>query len=206
MTHHASRRGAGFVLLGDARSAFLRKAIGTGKKVLDIGCRDGSLTKLYMEGNTVTGLDIDSAALARAAELGIETRQVDLNGDWNTAPASYDVVVAAKVLEHLYYPEVVLEKIGAVLKPGGMLVGTVPNPYSLMNRFRYLIKQKRHTSLADPTHINHFSVQELQTLLEVVFTEVRVEGIGSLGVLARWFPQAFAFNLCFAAKGPKPRP
>lgn len=199
-SHHEKRRGEGFVLLGEARGAFLRRVVGTGKDVLDIGCRDGALTSTYMEGNRVTGLDIDSAALARAAALGIAARQTDLNGDWGVPDASFDAVVAAEVVEHLYYPDQVFAKIAKALRPGGVVAGTVPNAFSLANRARYLMLRKRGTPLSDPTHINQFIVAELAKLLEGHFSDVRVEGIGRMGRLAALFPQEFAFDLCFSGR------
>jgi 2-polyprenyl-3-methyl-5-hydroxy-6-metoxy-1,4-benzoquinol methylase len=199
-SHHSKRRGEGFVLLGDSRGRFLIERIGQNKTVLDIGCRDGALTSYFAKGNTVLGVDIDSASLNRAKEtLGIETRQVDLNGEWNLFTEKYDVVVAAEVVEHLYYPEKVFKKVTAVLKPGGIFLGTVPNAFSLAHRARYLFKQKRNTPLMDPTHINHFVVEELKALLEEDFVDVRIHGLGRLGVLAQLFPQAFAYDLAFEA-------
>lgn len=200
-SHHAKRRGQDFILLGNERGAFLRERIGTGKRVLDIGCRDGALTAAYAAGNEVLGLDIDSVALARAKEaLGIETRQTDLNGDWDVMAGAYDAVVAAEVVEHLYYPDTVFGKIASALKPGGVLLGTVPNAFSLMNRARYLLKQKRNTPMMDPTHINHFTVAELRGALSAHFEEVEVLGLGRLGKLAGMFPQAFAFDLAFVGR------
>ena len=200
-SHHATKRGDGFALLKEERGAFLRRCIGTGKRVLDIGCRDGALTGTYAEGNQVLGLDIDSEALARAGDsLGIEVKQVDLNGDWGIPAASFDALVAAEVVEHLYYPETVFKKAAAVLVPGGALIGTVPNAFSLAHRARYLLKRKQGTPLSDPTHINHFTVAELEALLSKEFVSVSVDGIGRLGWLARRFPQAFAFDLCFVGR------
>lgn len=198
-SHHTERRGAGFVLLGDERGAFLKTAIGTGKRVLDIGCRDGALTKFFAEGNDVVGLDIDSEALTRAKNtLGIETRQVDLNGAWGVEPHSFDAVVVAEIVEHLYYPDVVIGKVAQALKADGVFAGTVPNAFSLKNRARLLMMKKKGTPLEDPTHINHFTVAELRGLLEKHFDDVRVEGYGRYGWLARTFPQQFAFGLAFS--------
>ena len=203
-THHANKRGEDFALLGADRGSFLKRHIGKGKRVLDIGCRDGALTSHYAEDNEVLGVDIDSEALVRAKEkLGIEVVQKDLHAPWDLAPKSYDAVVACEVLEHLYYPEQVLEKITGVLKGDGMLIGSVPNAFSLAHRARYLRAQKRHTPLADPTHINHFTVRELEALLSAHFEESKVVGLGRLGWLARTFPQQFAFDLLFVARRPR---
>lgn len=200
-SHHTKRRGDGFVLLGDLRGGFLAERIGTGKTVLDIGCRDGALTSYFAKDNSVLGIDIDSEALARASkDYGIQTQQIDLNGNWELPHDTYDAVVAAEVVEHLYYPETVFKKVHEVLKPGGMFLGTVPNAFSLIHRARYLLKRKQSTPLMDPTHINHFVVRELQEMLEKQFTDVRVHGLGRHGTLARLFPQAFAYDLAFEAR------
>lgn len=200
-SHHATRRGQDFVLLGGERGRFIADHVGTGKRILDIGCRDGALTASFAPGNTVLGADIDSEALARAQErLGIQTVQIDLNGVWGLGTERFDAVVAAEVVEHIYYPEKVFEKVHQVLVPGGVFVGTVPNAFSLANRVRYLLKQKKNTPLMDPTHINHFVVAELSRLLAERFVDVEIEGLGRLGILAKQFPQAFAFDLAFVAR------
>lgn len=192
------------MLLGKERGEFLSRRIGTGKKVLDIGCRDGALTAAYAKGNEVLGLDIDLDALNRAhATLGISTLHTDLNGEWGVPLKTYDVVVAAEIVEHLYYPQLVIGKMVDVLKDEGMVLITVPNAYSLKNRFRYLLKKKRGTPLDDPTHINHFTVKELHDFLVARFERVELEGKGRYRLLAKWLPQAFAFDLCFAAYNPK---
>lgn len=203
-SHHASSRGQDFALLGEERGAFLREHVGTGKRVADIGCRDGALTSTYSEGNTTLGIDIDAEALARAkSRLGIDTIQMDLNGEWDLQRKSFDAVVACEVVEHLYYPESVIEKAANLLKADGVLVGSVPNAFSLANRLRYLRRQKRFTPLSDPTHINHFTVTELEELLRKHFTKVEVVGLGRHRYLASKFPQLMAFDLLFSARHPK---
>lgn len=193
------------MLLGDLRGKFLTENIGFGKKVLDIGCRDGELTGYFAKGNEVLGADIDSIALKRAEEkLGIRTIHLDLNSPWECLPKNhFDVVVAAEVIEHLYYPSVVTERVKKVLKPGGLFIGTVPNAFSLKNRMRLWFLQKKGTSLEDPTHINHFTVKELKETLDKHFECVSVYGAGRLGLLANIFPQELAFNLFFYAKDPR---
>lgn len=199
--HHRNRRGESFVIQGDVRGAFLRENIGTGKKVLDIGCRDGALTRYYASGNDVLGLDIDGDALARAeATLGIKTKHTDLHGEWEVQENFFDVVVAAEVLEHLYYPEIVLGKIHAALRPEGILIGSIPNAFSLANRLRFLFGTKKGTPLADPTHINQFSRKEFEGLLKARFHEVKIMPLGRFSFLDRFFPGLFSFMFLFSAR------
>lgn len=199
ITHHADRRRQGYVLLGEERGGLLKKWIGTGKNILDIGCRDGSLAAYYREGNTILGLDVDSNALSHAEKTGMSTKQVDLNGEWGVSQ-KYDCVVMAEVLEHLYYPDIVVKKAAQVLTERGMVVGSVPNAFSIKNRVRLFFLRKKGTPLSDPTHINHFTVRELTQILKTHFKEVEIVGIGRYAMLSRMFPQWFAFDLMFRGK------
>lgn len=204
-SHHQQRRGQGFVLLGEQRGRFFHDQVGQGKKVLDLGCRDGALTAYFSAGNEVWGLDIDQQALnIAAANLGIHVQQADLNGDWPVPANTFDVVVAAEVLEHLYYPDQVLQKIYNVLKPGGQLLGSVPHAFSLPNRGRLLLGRKTHTPLEDPTHINHFSAREFKALLTKNFTGVKLYPIISkkLKLLAPVCPLLAAYSFLFAGTKP----
>lgn len=199
---HHKRRGDGFAILLKERGAFLRKHIGTGKNILDIGCRDGQLTREYMKGNTVTGADIDSGALARAKELGVETVHADLNGDWSFTTDSFDVVVACEFLEHIYFPSVIFEKVEKVLKSGGKFVGTVPHAYSLQSRIKFLLGIKRGTPLEDPTHINHFTFKEFKNLLADRFDLVEITGHvpARYKLFSKVFPTLFIHDIMFAVK------
>jgi 2-polyprenyl-3-methyl-5-hydroxy-6-metoxy-1,4-benzoquinol methylase len=197
--HHAHNRQEGFSILKADRGALFAGWIGTGKRVLDIGCRDGALTRYFAAGNSVVGADVDRQALARAAaELGIETKLVDVVAEW-PFDETFDAVVAGEVLEHLYYPDKVSERVSASLRPGGIFVGSVPNAFSLKNRLRYLRGTTRHTPLADPTHINHFSADSLRAMLQKHFAHVEVVGLGRYRTLSRYAPSWVSFDLAFRA-------
>jgi len=199
--HHKNERGRGFVLLPTARGAYLCENIGKNKKILDLGCRDGSLTQAYYKENDVLGVDIDSEALEIAQKnLGIQTKQINLNDDWSLPENSFDIAVAAEVIEHVYYPKIFIEKIANVLKRDGILVGSIPNAFSLINRFRYLFGKKNNTPLGDPTHINHFSRKEFETILKDKFRKVELVPVGRYSFLEKFFPGFFAFIYLFKAE------
>ncbi len=203
-SHHESGGRYDRALFRDTRGEFLRSRIGVGKRVLDIGCRDGALTSTYYKSNDVTGVDIDSNALDTAERnLGIKTMQFNLTDEWPLAADSFDFVVAGEVLEHLYFPEKVVGQIARVLTPDGTLLGSVPNAFSLVNRIRFLLGKKRFTPLSDPTHINHFHRSELRETLARHFWEVRIYPLGRFAFLDRLWPGMFSFILLFEAKKPK---
>ena len=199
--HHLEHRESGFSIMAEERGVLLKHFIGNGKRVLDIGCRDGALTKYFAESNEVLGIDIDTSALGEArVSLGIEIMNIDLNGNWQElADRKFDVVTAGEILEHLYYPEEVILKVKKHLKEGGLFVGSVPNAFSFKNRLRYLLGQKKYTPLSDPTHINQFSYLELRSIFKKHFKYVEVIGLGRYHKLSKWFPNAVAFDLFFRA-------
>src|SRR5947208_11350838 len=126
--HNRSERGAGFVFAGPEREALFKRYVGgPGRRVLDLGCRDGALTQAYLEGNEVVGFDADREALAAASRLGIETHWADLDGPLDLPDESFDVVVAGELLEHLRDPWRLVAEVRRVLRPGGTFVASVPN-------------------------------------------------------------------------------
>jgi 2-polyprenyl-3-methyl-5-hydroxy-6-metoxy-1,4-benzoquinol methylase len=200
--HHANNRPRGFTIMEEGRSSFLKQNIETGKKILDIGCRNGVLTKHFADGNTVWGVDIDPVALEEAKNLLQSKNQgnkffvMDLLADWSELNGEkFDVIVCGEVLEHLYFPEKVVQKVAAHLKDGGIFLGSVPNAFSLKNRVRLALGKKKGTPLSDPTHINHFSYNELANLFSKYFKKVEVSGLGKYTGLIKYSPKHFSFDL-----------
>jgi SAM-dependent methyltransferase len=193
--HNRLERGAGFVFAGPERIELFRRYVGgPGRRVLDLGCRDGSLTRAYAEGNEVVGVDADREALAAAAELGIETRWADLDEPLDFDEASFDVVVAGELLEHLRDPRRVVEDVRRVLRPGGTFAGSVPNAYRLKNRLRFLLG---HEPEDDPTHLQMFSPGDVQRLL-APFEEPQLHFIA--GRLVGLQPRLFANDIVFSGR------
>src|SRR5207247_8421852 len=104
--HHREGRSEDFVFGGPERAALFREAVGgPGRRVLDLGCRYGALTRAYAQGNRVVGLDVDRAALAKAAQLGIHTVWGDADEPLPFEAEHFDVVVAGELLEHVSFPD-----------------------------------------------------------------------------------------------------
>jgi 2-polyprenyl-3-methyl-5-hydroxy-6-metoxy-1,4-benzoquinol methylase len=170
--HHERGKRYGYLYCHGARGPYLQRWIGTGKKVLDLGCRDGMLTRFYAPGNAVIGVDIDRQALALAKKkLGIETMWVDLNSEWPFPEQSFDAIVSCEIIEHLFCLEEFLNHISATLRPGGVFIGSVPNAFRIRNRLKFLLGNDFES---DPTHVRIFSYHKLEELLSRLFSTVEI--------------------------------
>ncbi|MGQ0826241.1 MAG: methyltransferase domain-containing protein [Actinomycetota bacterium] len=96
-------------------------------RVLDLGCAGGHLAaELRKRGAHVTGVDVE-------VHEGVHERvdafvRADLDqGIPGSITGSYDVVIAADVLEHVRRPDRVLEDTHRLLGPDGAILACVPN-------------------------------------------------------------------------------
>jgi SAM-dependent methyltransferase len=161
--HHEARRPPDFVFGGDDRAEVFRRWVGgPGRRVLDLGCRYGALTRAYIAGNEVVGMDVDSVALEEAARVGLKTLHGDVTEPLPVDDESFDVVVCGELLEHLPFPEQTVAEARRALRPGGLLVGSVPNAFRLRNRLVFLAGRPPET---DPTHLHMFSPAAIRELL-----------------------------------------
>jgi len=111
-----------------------------GGLVLDLGCGTGELAAaLAVAGMRVVGCDISPQMLrqARAASPAGPTpgagsvRWIRLDPGWRTLPLraeGFDAVVASSLLEYVADPGAVLRECCRVLRPGGTVLCTVPDP------------------------------------------------------------------------------
>ena len=194
--HHRERRPDDFVFCGPERSAAFREWVGRGRRVLDLGCRSGALTQAYVEGNEVVGVDVDRAALAEAAKLGIETAWADVDERLPFPDGSFDVVVAGELLEHVRFPDALVAEVRRLLRPGGWFVGSVPNSYRLKSRLRFLAGRPPEFA-DDPTHLRMFGAADVRRLL-TPFAEVELRHVA--GRLVPLSPRLFGNDIVFRAR------
>jgi SAM-dependent methyltransferase len=193
--HHRTARGREFVYAGAERVELFRRYVGgPGRRVLDLGCRYGALTREYAAGNDVVGVDVDREALAEAAKLGIETRWADVDEPLPFEDGSFDVVAAGELLEHVRDPARLVAEAERLLRPGGTFVGSVPNAFRVKNRLRFLLGRNPED---DPTHLHMFSPDDVRSLLGL-FEQPELHFIA--GRLVPLQARLFANDIVFAGR------
>lgn len=98
-----------------------------GKRALDVGCGGGILAEsMAQRGADVLGIDLSTKPLKvaqlHALEAGVANlryREVAVEDLAVEAPASFDVVTAMEMLEHVPDPASVVRACATLVKPGG---------------------------------------------------------------------------------------
>jgi SAM-dependent methyltransferase len=199
---HAERYGhRGVVPLnasGKIRAQLFARWVGTGKRLLEVGCGSGAHLEYYCRGNDVVAMDVDQPALEVVRErLGVHTIWGDFATTMPFDDGRFDTIVAGETLEHMPYPTIFLAEVRRVLRPGGVFVGSVPNAYRYRNRLDVL---RGRPIDRDPVHVQFFSLASLRAILARDF-----EAIEIVPVRGKWshrFPSLFAHNLAWRCRRP----
>lgn len=168
------------------RKEIMLKAIGRGKRVLDLGCSGGQISKLIKDqNNEVFGIELNPRAVALAENKGVRVKVFDLNEGIPFEDSFFDVVNAGEVIEHIFDTKYLFEECNRVLKPDGIFLFTAPNLNSLPNRFRVLTGGYLSTMGAYPddhfgSHIRVFNLSKIRELCRTTgFKLLEVTGIPS---------------------------
>lgn len=171
---------------GDAIDRVRRTTGGRALRVLDAGCGDGinlvGLRRVLSENPQpweLFALDSSAVRVARAAVPARAGKRI-LLGSVTTLPlqsASLDIVICNQVIEHVPGPEVAIDEIARVLRPGGVAVIGVPNEGCLLAQLRNHVFQRSILTATD--HVNFFTRPSLLRLLGghgFDVAEIRTEG------------------------------
>ena len=161
-------------LSSDETAARFLRLVGRNKAVLEMGCSSGTQTQILKEhlGCSVTAVEInpDAANSARQHARKMIVGNIEqIDFDRELDDQTFDVIMFADVLEHLYDPAGTMRKIKSFLNAGGYIIATIPNfahaaiAFEIANgRFDY-----RKTGLLDDTHIRFFTRSSIyQTFAE----------------------------------------
>ena len=94
--------------------------------VLDIGCGAGNMIHHLARYGRVKGIEVDARPVAMAQQRGYDVRQGDATRAIPFPDASFDLVTALDVIEHVDADEAILREAYRVARPRATLAISVP--------------------------------------------------------------------------------
>lgn len=144
------------------------------RAILDVGCSSGELgasLRQAVSGREVTGIEINPDYCALAGDRLDEVICADMNNfDWHAVVnrKSFDCIIFADVLEHLIDPLRHLEAAAKCLRPGGVIVVSLPNIRHITALYSIFVRgtfPQRSRGLFDSTHLRWFTYGDAVALL-----------------------------------------
>lgn len=158
-----------------------------GLRLLDLGAAGGHLGRAVRDRCAyLAGVEPD-AELPETARAGYDdwrARGALEAGEWERP---FDLVVCGDVLEHLARPEELLERIRGWLRPGGLLLASVPNVANISVRAALLAGRFPYSDrgILDRTHLRFYTRATARRL-------IRDSGFGVRRVTATAIPYELA--------------
>lgn len=161
------------VVVGERLAAYAESVIGRPGRMLELGCGRGELLRgAANRGWQVSGIEMTPGF----AEVARERHRIEVEcspiAEAQSLSRTYDVVLLAAILEHLYDPVQTLSRVRAALNRGGLIFVDVPNECSLMTTVGNFYLRLRRTDWAmnlspsfSPFHVVGFCPRSLRHLL-----------------------------------------
>jgi methionine biosynthesis protein MetW len=179
--------------------------------VLDLGCGDGLfLEVLRQKGFAAEGLDLAEEGIKKCLSKGLCCRVFDFaEQKLPFASGQFDQVVMLDVLEHLYFPDWLLQEAARVSR--WFVIISVPNFSSGPARLQMLAGRVPENNRPQKGHVFWFNHRVLKRLLreaKLNLVELRANTfwenrpiLGRLSRrLARWWPGLFALSFVVKAE------
>jgi SAM-dependent methyltransferase len=179
------------------KRVFLSMLEDSGGELLDLGCQDGSFTKVIAKkvgAKRAYGIDLDDERIIECEKKGIIAKKCDLNGKLPFEDGKFDVVSAHQTLEHLWNTKNFFTEVNRILKPGGYAVISTPNLSSLHSIAFILVGWQptilhltdtqvgnplRGTQIEQPGHNKAFNISSLHDLADIHgFKTEKIIGFG----------------------------
>ncbi len=162
---------------GSSHDLLLRRIrrLPTGLRLLDVGAAGGHLGRSVRDRCAfLAGIESDP---------GVPESSKEGYDHWLTSDAlvaegwgeRFDVVVCADVLEHVASPEDLLVRVRSWLKPGGVLLASVPNVANISLRLALLFGRFPYAErgLLDRSHLRFYTRATARRLLEAQGFRIR---------------------------------
>ena len=162
----------------------LKRHAKPGGALLDVGCWDGETTLSYgrtTAASQLLGIEGMKEGAEQARRKGIQVTEADLeNETWDLPEESVDTIVCNQVFEHLKNIFSPFDQIAKTLKPGGVLVISVPNLASFHNRVMLSLGMQPSSIRVWGPLIRGYALNEFTNFCRTLdlFEVIAIRGVG----------------------------
>lgn len=198
--HDVSRK----VYKNSGNQAVLSRVPSTAENVLDVGCGAGDnarMIRLSGPRHCIIGVTAaeDEAELAREVCDQVILANLE-DGLPPLSDTRFDVVVCSHVLEHICFPDRLLQDIFHVLADDGRLVVALPNLMYYKSRAKLLLGRfdYQESGIMDNTHFRWYTFSSAKRLLETHSFDVLESAVTSsvpLPLLRKFLPDSITSSL-----------
>jgi 2-polyprenyl-3-methyl-5-hydroxy-6-metoxy-1,4-benzoquinol methylase len=150
--------------------------------VLEVGCGEGAFASYLREGIELWGCELNPKAAEAAASHFHKILVGKFSDVLHGIPDRYfDLVICNDVIEHMEDHDSFLDSIQFKMKPGAILVGSVPNVRHIRNLYNLIVKKDWHyqeCATLDRTHLRWFTEKSLRR----TFNEHNLELLQFIGI------------------------
>ena len=171
------------------------------RRVLDIGCAQGRFLAQLPGVEERWGVEPSVAAEVAATRLD-KVLHATYDGAEAALPLGYfDVILCNDVIEHMVDHDAFLERVKPLLRPGGVLIASIPNVRHIWNLFDLVVKKQwRYTDwgILDRTHLRFFTKRSIgETLVRHGYDVELLQGFNS--AMEPWRGVASFVKACIMA-------
>lgn len=153
-------------------------------RILDVGCADGMVGKLTGKPELVTGIELNPILAAKARRSYERLLEIDLDAPpIPLGDETFDIVVAADVIEHCKNDRAVMGELRRLLRKNGLLVISLPNIAQFIFRFKLLFGKFDYekSGVLFEGHLHFYTLKSMKGLVEESgFTIKKIFGTGTL--------------------------
>ena len=143
------------------------------KNWIDIGTGPGLFLDAAKKRNKrILGIEPSRQAAEHATSKGHEVINGYFDNEMSEKMETFDAAHFSEVLEHIENPRDFLNNVRNILRKDGFIVITVPNDYNIIQEIFVNETGKEKWWLAPPFHLNYFSHESLERLVESCGFEV----------------------------------
>lgn len=152
-----------------------------GARILEVGCGPGGNLELLKRFGAVEAIEPDAESRAfAAASANVAVHDGRLPDALRVAQASYDLVAAFDVIEHVDDDKGAVKAIARLLKPGGLLLATVPahpwmwSAHDARHHHKRRYTRRAFAALFAPAGLELMKLSYFNTLLFPLIAGVRL--------------------------------